>query len=104
MLCWSGRVCCPPLASHGQDSSRWPWLPASQWDAAQFGMKNAQAGKAGKVGFSLKWHAMNNQQEEQEVGAVETGGKFLSQKPVQALSFLKEKSPVCFFTPSLRLE
>lgn len=66
----------------------------AQWDAAQFGMKNAQAGK---VGFNLKWDVMNNQQEEQELGTLEAGGKFLSEKPTQALSLLKEKSAVCFF-------
>lgn len=66
-------------------------LAARMVPAAQFGMKNAQARN---VGFSLKWDAMNNQQEEQEVGAVEAGGKFLSQKSTQALGFLKEKSPV----------
>lgn len=66
----------------------------ARWGAAQFGMKNAQAGK---VGFNLKWDVMNNQQEEQEVEALEAGGKFLSKKLTQALSLLKEKSPVCFF-------
>lgn len=71
----AGHAHCPPLPSRCQDGSHWQWLPASQRDAAQFGMKNAQAGKAG---FSLKWNAMNNQQEEQEVGAAEAGGKFLS--------------------------
>lgn len=58
-------------------------------------MKNAQAGK---VGFSLNWDVMNNQQEEQEVRAAEAGGKFLSQNPAQALSFLKEEiSCLCFY-------
>lgn len=99
--CQAGHAYCPPLPSRCQDGSCWPQLPASQQDAAHFGMKNAQAGKSG---FSLKWDAMNNQQEEQEVGASEAGGKFLSQKPAQALRFLKEKSPVWFPPPSLRLE
>lgn len=43
--------------------------------SAPFGMKNAPPGKAG---FNLKWAAMNNQQEEQQVGAAEAGGEFLS--------------------------
>lgn len=83
--CQAGHVLPCPLAG----SMAW-------WGAAQFGMKNAQAGK---VGFNLKWDVMNNQQEEQEVEALEAGGEFLSKKPTQALSLLKEKFPVCFFFP-----
>lgn len=96
VLHWAGHAHRLPLPSYCQDGSCWPQLPASQRDAAQFGMKNAQARNAG---FSLKWDAMNNQQEEQEVGAAEAGGKFLSQKSTQALGFLKEKSRLDFFFP-----
>jgi len=73
----------------------------TRWDAAQFGMEKAQAGKAG---FNSKRDVMNNQQEEQEPVEAEAGGKFLSQKPAQASSFFKEKSPVWLFPPSLGLE